>query len=210
MTFSIHVAGWTLVHFLWQGALVGLVAAAALRLLYSASAQTRYAVDGSIYPPWLIPPLQRLNRRRLTLSAPHSRLHPSSRWDLKSSLRGTVSCVCSTGGRSGSLATASGSSRAPMAFPLPARSCRLSASQSGLLRTFSKSIRTQRLLQAMSSIRGLKASSCSGRCWLTGSSWQCTVRPRRCRRTRSSWRGRTAGAAHSFAQRLKTARPGSL
>ena len=44
MTASIHVAGWTLVHFVWQGALVGLVAAAALRLLRSASAQTRYVV----------------------------------------------------------------------------------------------------------------------------------------------------------------------
>src|SRR5258708_7700763 len=44
MTVSIHVAGWTLVHFVWQGTLVGLVAAAALRLLRSASAQTRYVV----------------------------------------------------------------------------------------------------------------------------------------------------------------------
>jgi beta-lactamase regulating signal transducer with metallopeptidase domain len=41
---GIHVAGWTLVHFVWQGALMGLCAAAALRLLRSASAQTRYAV----------------------------------------------------------------------------------------------------------------------------------------------------------------------
>jgi beta-lactamase regulating signal transducer with metallopeptidase domain len=44
MTVSIHVAGWTLVHFVWQGALVGFGAAAALRLLRSASAQTRYGV----------------------------------------------------------------------------------------------------------------------------------------------------------------------
>jgi uncharacterized protein (TIGR03435 family) len=42
MIFSIHVAGWTLVHFVWQGALVGLAAGAVLRLLRSASAQTRY------------------------------------------------------------------------------------------------------------------------------------------------------------------------
>jgi uncharacterized protein (TIGR03435 family) len=44
MTFSIHVAGWTLVHFVWQGALVGLAAGAAVRLLGSASARTRYGV----------------------------------------------------------------------------------------------------------------------------------------------------------------------
>ena len=44
MTVLIHVTGWTLVHFVWQGALVGLVAGAALWLLRSASAQTRYVV----------------------------------------------------------------------------------------------------------------------------------------------------------------------
>src|SRR5205085_8148371 len=34
--------GWTLVHFLWEGTLIALVAAAALRLLRDASAQARY------------------------------------------------------------------------------------------------------------------------------------------------------------------------
>jgi uncharacterized protein (TIGR03435 family) len=44
MNDAIHVAGWTLVHFAWQGALVGLTAAAALRLLRHATPQSRYAV----------------------------------------------------------------------------------------------------------------------------------------------------------------------
>src|SRR5579862_6938317 len=57
MTFSIHVAGWTLVHFVWQGALVGLVAAVALRLLRSASAQTRYAVACGALAAMLAAPL---------------------------------------------------------------------------------------------------------------------------------------------------------
>src|SRR3954452_10240722 len=35
---------WALVHFLWQGALVGLAAAAALSLLKKSSAAVRYAV----------------------------------------------------------------------------------------------------------------------------------------------------------------------
>jgi len=38
----IAVAGWTLVHFMWQGALLALTAAAALRILRSASSQARY------------------------------------------------------------------------------------------------------------------------------------------------------------------------
>ena len=45
MNTAVHVAGWTLVHFLWQGAAIGLLAAAALRLLQGASAQSRYAVS---------------------------------------------------------------------------------------------------------------------------------------------------------------------
>ncbi len=44
MMLSIHAIGWTLVHFVWQGALVGLAAAVVLRLLRSASPQTRYLV----------------------------------------------------------------------------------------------------------------------------------------------------------------------
>ena len=44
MNAATHVAGWTLVHFAWQGALVGLAAATALRLLRHATPQSRYAV----------------------------------------------------------------------------------------------------------------------------------------------------------------------
>jgi uncharacterized protein (TIGR03435 family) len=57
MTFSIHVAGWTLVHFVWQGALVGFVAAVALRLLRSASAQTRYALACAALAAMLAAPI---------------------------------------------------------------------------------------------------------------------------------------------------------
>lgn len=42
MTAWIDLAGWTLVHFVWQGALIALGAAIGLRLLRSASAQSRY------------------------------------------------------------------------------------------------------------------------------------------------------------------------
>jgi len=44
MNAAIHVAGWTLVHFAWQGALVGLAAAFALRLLRYSAPQSRYVV----------------------------------------------------------------------------------------------------------------------------------------------------------------------
>jgi len=43
MNAAIYVAGWTLVHFAWQGALVGLAAAFALRLLRHAAPQSRQA-----------------------------------------------------------------------------------------------------------------------------------------------------------------------
>jgi uncharacterized protein (TIGR03435 family) len=39
-----YVAGWTLLHFAWQGSLIALEAAVALRLLRRAAAQTRYVV----------------------------------------------------------------------------------------------------------------------------------------------------------------------
>jgi beta-lactamase regulating signal transducer with metallopeptidase domain len=44
MTALIHIAGWTLVSFLWQGALIGVVAAAALRMARRAPASARYAI----------------------------------------------------------------------------------------------------------------------------------------------------------------------
>ena len=44
MNAAIQVAGWTLVHFAWQGTLVALAAAVALWLLRHATAQSRYAV----------------------------------------------------------------------------------------------------------------------------------------------------------------------
>src|SRR4051794_28156035 len=41
---AVQAIAWALVHFLWQGALVGLAAAAALSLLKKSSAAVRYAV----------------------------------------------------------------------------------------------------------------------------------------------------------------------
>ncbi|WP_374580434.1 TonB family protein [Pseudoduganella sp.] len=40
----IHAAGWALIHFLWQGALLGIVAAAVLRLMRGSRPGARYAV----------------------------------------------------------------------------------------------------------------------------------------------------------------------
>jgi len=40
----INAAGWTLIHFLWQGALVGIATAALLRMMRGASAGSRYTV----------------------------------------------------------------------------------------------------------------------------------------------------------------------
>ena len=42
MTSWVDVAGWTLVHFVWQGAGIALLTAAALRLLRSTRPQLRY------------------------------------------------------------------------------------------------------------------------------------------------------------------------
>lgn len=44
MNAAVTVAGWTLVHFAWQGTLVGLATACALRLLRDAAPQSRYIV----------------------------------------------------------------------------------------------------------------------------------------------------------------------
>src|SRR3981081_1913187 len=42
MNLTVTAVGWTLLHFLWQGALIAGVLAAAMFLLRKASAQTRY------------------------------------------------------------------------------------------------------------------------------------------------------------------------
>jgi uncharacterized protein (TIGR03435 family) len=44
MNGAIHTAGWTLVHFVWQGAAIAVAAAIALRLLRDASPRARYAI----------------------------------------------------------------------------------------------------------------------------------------------------------------------
>src|ERR671916_367168 len=41
---AIQAVGWALLHFVWQGALVGIVAAAALRALRHSAADVRYVV----------------------------------------------------------------------------------------------------------------------------------------------------------------------
>src|SRR5689334_16638580 len=44
MSTLIHLVGWTLVHFIWQGALVALAADGALRLYHNRSANARYVI----------------------------------------------------------------------------------------------------------------------------------------------------------------------
>ncbi|MBA2301975.1 MAG: hypothetical protein H0W08_05020, partial [Acidobacteria bacterium] len=41
---AVQAIGWTLLHFVWQGALVGLLAALALRALRNSAADIRYVV----------------------------------------------------------------------------------------------------------------------------------------------------------------------
>jgi uncharacterized protein (TIGR03435 family) len=54
---SIEIAGWTLIHFAWQGTLLWMVAAAALRLLATAPAAVRYAVACAALAAMLAAPI---------------------------------------------------------------------------------------------------------------------------------------------------------
>ena len=53
----VHVAGWALVHFVWQGALISLLTAAALRLLRHGSANARYLTSCIALGAMLVAPL---------------------------------------------------------------------------------------------------------------------------------------------------------
>jgi beta-lactamase regulating signal transducer with metallopeptidase domain len=57
MTLWVTIAGWTLVHFVWQGALIAGAAALALRLLRAATPQARYLVTGTALTLMLLSPL---------------------------------------------------------------------------------------------------------------------------------------------------------
>jgi uncharacterized protein (TIGR03435 family) len=57
MTTWTHVAGWTLVHFVWQGALVALATAAALRALRAVDARLRYGIACTALGLMLIAPV---------------------------------------------------------------------------------------------------------------------------------------------------------
>jgi beta-lactamase regulating signal transducer with metallopeptidase domain len=57
MTESMHVAGWTLVSFLWQGALIAAVAAISLRLASRAASVTRYAISCAALAAMLAAPV---------------------------------------------------------------------------------------------------------------------------------------------------------
>ena len=81
MTSLIHVAGWTLIHFVWQGALIGVAAACALRLLRGSAASTRYLVACGALATAMAAPI--LTARTVGLSqapqpAPESRPAPVS------------------------------------------------------------------------------------------------------------------------------------
>jgi uncharacterized protein (TIGR03435 family) len=54
---NIEIAGWTLVHFVWQGTLLWIVAAAALRLLATALASVRYGVACAALAAMLAAPI---------------------------------------------------------------------------------------------------------------------------------------------------------
>src|SRR4051812_35598550 len=44
MTSNVHIAGWTLIHFIWQGAAIAAASAALLRLTSRRSAHVRYVI----------------------------------------------------------------------------------------------------------------------------------------------------------------------
>ena len=52
-----HVAGWTLIHFVWQGAVLAMVAAGVLRLCWHRSATTRYAIGCVSLAAMLVAPM---------------------------------------------------------------------------------------------------------------------------------------------------------
>jgi hypothetical protein len=52
-----HVLGWTLIHFFWQGAIIAIVAAAALRFCRHRSANTRYALACAALAAMLAAPI---------------------------------------------------------------------------------------------------------------------------------------------------------
>jgi hypothetical protein len=47
---TMHSAGWALLHFLWQGALIGLALKITLAALRSRSAQSRYLAPNGVAP----------------------------------------------------------------------------------------------------------------------------------------------------------------
>jgi beta-lactamase regulating signal transducer with metallopeptidase domain len=57
MNLLIHVAGWTLLHFVWQGAIAAVAAAAALRIIPRAMPRPRYAVASVALAAMLASPL---------------------------------------------------------------------------------------------------------------------------------------------------------
>jgi hypothetical protein len=56
MTFWVTIAGWTLVHFVWQGGLIAGAAALALALLRAATPQARYLLTGTALTLMLLSP----------------------------------------------------------------------------------------------------------------------------------------------------------
>src|SRR5215470_13779736 len=62
------VAGWTLLHFVWQGTAIGIVAAAGLRLLRASTPPVRYALASAAMIAMLIAPVA--TALRLSSSAP--------------------------------------------------------------------------------------------------------------------------------------------
>src|SRR5215212_7837431 len=68
MNFAIHVSGWSLVHFVWQGLAIAIVAAVLLRLLRLATPQARHAVACAALVAMVAAPL--VTARLLMAAAP--------------------------------------------------------------------------------------------------------------------------------------------
>ena len=80
MTRWIDILGWTLLHFVWQGALIAMFAALILRLLRSSRPQLRYAVACAALTAMLVVPAAwyLMHRRRVAIGLASSKLNPAT------------------------------------------------------------------------------------------------------------------------------------
>jgi uncharacterized protein (TIGR03435 family) len=65
----IDIAGWTLLHFIWQGTAIGIVAAVGLRLMSAAAPQVRYVLASAAMATMLVAPIATAARLSSSASA---------------------------------------------------------------------------------------------------------------------------------------------